>query len=1074
MQEMKVEGEGGSSAGEPPDESDFVERDPTGRYGRYNDILGKGSSKTVYRAFDEIDGIEVAWNQVKINDVLQTSDDFDRLYSEVRLLKTVKHKNIIKFYNSWVDNKNRTVNIITEIFTSGNLRQYRKKHKHVDMKAVKGWARQVLQGLQYLHSHNPPIIHRDLKCDNIFVNGNHGEVKIGDLGLATIMRQAHVHSVIGTPEFMAPELYEEDYNELVDIYSFGMCLLEMVTFEYPYSECKNPAQIYKKVSRGIKPAALEKVKDPQVRAFIEKCLVAAPERLPAKELLLDPFLQSDGHNCILTPANYIPTEEEPKSVYSLSEEAVTGVHENMSFDHTSDSSVGGDDADIPLASVQVKSPISKKIFRLKGKKIDESTIDIRLRIAEPGTDARLIHFEFNVETDTAIGVAQEMIEHLEVSDEDSTHIVEAIDTLIEELVCGWQPSAINEESINFRIENGNSTFEEYRMKNEEDSEHTEEPSVPVVANATDVVVVDGSPSSEELVAEHRFEGQTYGRFEEISCIQSGSEYSPPSSAAPRHFVGNDPASLLSVASDVVAGPSLSLENENFVMDGGNQKFVSISSSGSECDASCIKVEISSEHGRAVPYMDASTNYQTHSSDIGRTALSGGVSNSSIRHTESTVNSTEFDEEGDEELCKYLEILRNQHQQEIIELQNKHKQIIEEAKRVWRERKIAAFKSQTSTAIGESKQPNQTVCKDGLEAYDTSGLAKETKKISQVNLDVGMELRDKSVTVEETKKKEQLVPMEGMEKVTEKAMKMHLLKGTMWDSSTVTGNEEIKQLNGLVTNIDAETCVSQQLANKCSNGAHTETKLQSNLCTVCNHCSRTLGTTLNLEGQCHGLSKGSYNDCFPESPRKFDSYSSGSYPWYNVPKCGSASFRTSRAVTSMGALDQKLGGYKSTERDQSYVTNGEALSRSVNFGVHNKCDADFQRSGKSASVHTGSLTSDPHVLSQAFHGEEPFKVGKAEKQMHHLTKIEKLNNTLKDLSLEKQRREQLIKPDPLLEKQRQDDKQRQEQLIKPDPLLEKQRQDDKQRQEQLIKPDPLLEKQRQDDKQRQEQLIKKTG
>ena len=47
---------------------------------------------------------------------------------------------------------------------------------------------------------------------------------------------------------MAPELYEEQYNELVDIYSFGMCLLEMVTFEYPYSECINAAQIYKKVT----------------------------------------------------------------------------------------------------------------------------------------------------------------------------------------------------------------------------------------------------------------------------------------------------------------------------------------------------------------------------------------------------------------------------------------------------------------------------------------------------------------------------------------------------------------------------------------------------------------------------------------------------------------------------------------------------------------------------------------------------------------------------------------------------------------------------------------------------------
>lgn len=55
-------------------------------------------------------------------------------------------------------------------------------------------------------------------------------------------------SITGTPEFMAPELYEEEYNELVDIYSFGMCMLELITCEYPYSECKNQAQIYKKVS----------------------------------------------------------------------------------------------------------------------------------------------------------------------------------------------------------------------------------------------------------------------------------------------------------------------------------------------------------------------------------------------------------------------------------------------------------------------------------------------------------------------------------------------------------------------------------------------------------------------------------------------------------------------------------------------------------------------------------------------------------------------------------------------------------------------------------------------------------
>ena len=65
------------------------------------------------------------------------------------------------------------------------------------------------------------IIHRDLKCDNIFINGNNSEIKIGDLGLSTLMRegQGQVQSVLGTPEFMAPELYDELYDEKVRQYT---------------------------------------------------------------------------------------------------------------------------------------------------------------------------------------------------------------------------------------------------------------------------------------------------------------------------------------------------------------------------------------------------------------------------------------------------------------------------------------------------------------------------------------------------------------------------------------------------------------------------------------------------------------------------------------------------------------------------------------------------------------------------------------------------------------------------------------------------------------------------------------
>ena len=77
-----------------------------------------------YKAFDQLEGLEVAWNQIKVGDILRNNDDLERLRSEVRLLKTLKHKNVIKFYNSWLDKKNNNINFITEVFTSGTLRQY--------------------------------------------------------------------------------------------------------------------------------------------------------------------------------------------------------------------------------------------------------------------------------------------------------------------------------------------------------------------------------------------------------------------------------------------------------------------------------------------------------------------------------------------------------------------------------------------------------------------------------------------------------------------------------------------------------------------------------------------------------------------------------------------------------------------------------------------------------------------------------------------------------------------------------------------------------------------------------------
>ncbi|KAL1811877.1 hypothetical protein ACET3Z_021952 [Daucus carota] len=411
---------------------DYVEMDPKGRYVRYNEILGKGAFKTVYKAFDQLHGIEVAWSRVKVDDVLQSAVDFEKLYSEVHLLRSLKHDNIMKLYDSWVDDKKKTINMITELFTSGSMRQYRKKHKCVDMKAVKSWARQILCGLDYLHSQNQPIIHRDLKCDNIFVNGNHGEVKIGDLGLAIVRQQPTAKSVIGTPEFMAPEMYDEEYNELVDIYSFGMCLLEMVTFEYPYCECKNPAQIYKKVTSGIKPASLGKVSDPKVKEFIEKCLLPASERLPARELLKDPFFQLEtpketNHNQMLL------STELHKSLSVLS---CGSLSMDMDYEYKQSVCTESSCGTPQYPVLEFKRKHQNNEFRLRGMKNPDNSIALTLRIADLSGRVRNIHFQFYLETDTALSVASEMVEQLELADHDVAFIADFIDYLISKIIKG--------------------------------------------------------------------------------------------------------------------------------------------------------------------------------------------------------------------------------------------------------------------------------------------------------------------------------------------------------------------------------------------------------------------------------------------------------------------------------------------------------------------------------------------------------------------------------------------------------------------------------------------------------------
>ncbi|KAK7285759.1 hypothetical protein RJT34_20540 [Clitoria ternatea] len=651
----------GFKSREHHDFEEVIEKDPTGRYLRYNEILGKGAFKTVYRGFDEVRGIEVAWNQVRIDELLQSTDDLAKLYSEVNLLKSLKHENIIKFFNSWIDDKNKTVNIITELFTSGNLRQFRKRHKYVDMKAIKGWAKQILQGLVYLHSHKPPIIHRDLKCDNIFVNGNHGEVKIGDLGLATVMLQPTARSVIGTPEFMAPELYEEEYNELVDVYSFGMCILEMVTFEYPYSECNNPAQIYKKVTSGIEPASLKKVSDPQIKEFIKKCLVPASNRLSAEQLLRDPVLQVESlKDPILDPLE-IPSKS-MKSI-DLSKSGHLSMDLDVDWKHvsistwTDESSQGSPHCPIH----EVERTYKNNEFKLKGTKSDDNSISLIMRIADSCGPVRNIHFLFYLETDTAISVASEMVENLELADHDVAFIAELIDYLIMKLEPKWKPSSEYSSSGGLSLCDGSPT-----PTSRDGQPLMSCPWGPVITSAPNKLPVDQDNSQRE--------GFMTARESCMSNVSNkanlGSKYNSFHSLASLE----DQYSEEYAASEVVVEYAI-MKNDNCLDSDADGSFNGLSWSTSEIELGDTYFE-GCISGEGIEITDISKNSNTTTP----TTFSEATNLMSLRSSDSSLSLV--DKDIDLELKFELDAIESQYRHWFQELSRMKLEALETTKRKW--------------------------------------------------------------------------------------------------------------------------------------------------------------------------------------------------------------------------------------------------------------------------------------------------------------------------------------------------------------------------------------------------------
>jgi protein-serine/threonine kinase len=242
--------------------------------------LGQGATSQVFQVLSKT-------SEVFALKVLKSSIDFKFIQEEYVASIQVASPNIIRSYSLYQFKKNYSILLEYCDFTLFSLLPELKGRGENVLAFI---LREVLKGLIALHQKY--IIHRDIKCENIFVNRD-GEVKLGDFGMAAQLvreRDSRLTSA-GTPYWEAPEVLSgKSYTTSCDIWSFGITSFELATGSPPHSNCLTILSLITKL-KSEDPPRLPEDFSPSFSQFIESCLQKDPEnRKQASVLLLSPFL----------------------------------------------------------------------------------------------------------------------------------------------------------------------------------------------------------------------------------------------------------------------------------------------------------------------------------------------------------------------------------------------------------------------------------------------------------------------------------------------------------------------------------------------------------------------------------------------------------------------------------------------------------------------------------------------------------------------------------------------------------------------------------------------------------------